>query len=952
MKRFMNLYFLSNAFIIIRGFLNRQITVLTLAVVLLSFGVTSISYADNKDQPHFHGRNRTRSVAENKQYKLVGDPVSAHSLGSHHRYVLGGTDAESFEIDENDGQLKTSVRLNYEVKSSYTVTVTIQSGSLNQQSEIDYTDRGSVTVTIDVDDRNDPPAFSEGHPAIRYIDEHSPAGVNIGEPFIATDEDGDSLEYYPVVYGAFAELDYLVNLDGDTGQLTTGTDGGFDYEGRSTFILNISAYDGNGGSGQQRVEIRVNDLVEIEIPDTNLRAAIQKAFNITNGRTPTENEMLTLTSLTATRSDISTLSGLQFAENLETLSIWVNDISDGELQYVSELENLKTLLLGDNNITDISELAELTKLEKLGLANNSIEAIPVSNAGNSIFENFTNLTSLRLDGNQISDISSLSVLTGLTHLYLSGNPIEDFSALAGMTVLTDFDLTWVSDENLASAIRTKLGLAKDTVLTPERLAELTSLNAIQSKITSLEGLEYATNLEKLIIWGNNITSDQMTYLSGLTALKRLNLGDNEISDFSDLLNLTSLEMLGLAGNGGITDITGLSSLSNLKRLILRRTSIKDIEEISQLTSLETLHLQDNISMSDITPLAGLVKLKELNLSGNEISDVSALRDLVNLEALYVSAKFVNTNKISDVSALSGLIKLKHLSLGSHSISDVAPLYGLVNLISLDLKDNSIADVSPLRELVGLEKLFIAGNPILDTSPLYPLTQQDPPVAIDITVSQYALWDVNEDGSVDATDSALVMAAIGQSGEDIVNLRTDVNGDDTVDNADLTLVTENFDTVENAAPAARSSITNLLDAATLASLDRDVLQAELEILRAESDGSAKYRNAIALLEAVLAATRPEETLLLANYPNPFNPETWLPYHLANASDVRITIYDARGSVVRRLELGHQTAGYYTSRSRAAYWDGKNAIGESVASGIYFYQLEADNMSFLRKMLILK
>ena len=316
------------------------------------------------------------------------------------------------------------------------------------------------------------------------------------------------------------------------------------------------------------------------------------------------------------------------------------------------------------------------------------------------------------------------------------------------------------------------------------------------------------------------------------------------------------------------------------------------------------------------------------------------------------AKFVNTNKISDVSALSGLIKLKHLSLGSHSISDVGPLYGLVNLLSLDLKNNSIADVSPLRELVGLEKLFIAGNPILDTSPLYPLTQQDPPVAIDITVSQYALWDVNEDGSVDATDSALVMAAIGQSGEDIVNLRTDVNGDDTVDNADLTLVTENFDTVENAAPAARSGITNLLDAATLASLDRDVLQAQLEILRAESDGSAKYRNAIALLEAFLAATRPEETLLLANYPNPFNPETWLPYHLANASDVRITIYDARGSVVRRLELGHQTAGYYTSRSRAAYWDGKNAIGESVASGIYFYQLEADNMSFLRKMLILK
>ena len=97
---------------------------------------------------------------------------------------------------------------------------------------------------------------------------------------------------------------------------------------------------------------------------------------------------------------------------------------------------------------------------------------------------------------------------------------------------------------------------------------------------------------------------------------------------------------------------------------------------------------------------------------------------------------------------------------------------------------------------------------------------------------------------------------------------------------------------------------------------------------------------------------EQTHLLANYPNPFNPETWIPYQLANPSDVQITIYDTRGSIVRRLKLGHQREGYYTSRSRAAYWDGRNAIGEPIASGIYFYQLKADNRSFLRKMVILK
>ena len=98
--------------------------------------------------------------------------------------------------------------------------------------------------------------------------------------------------------------------------------------------------------------------------------------------------------------------------------------------------------------------------------------------------------------------------------------------------------------------------------------------------------------------------------------------------------------------------------------------------------------------------------------------------------------------------------------------------------------------------------------------------------------------------------------------------------------------------------------------------------------------------------------PSETTLSANYPNPFNPETWIPYQLSNTSDVKITIYDTRGTVVRQLELGHQPAGYYTNRSRAAYWDGRNDFGERVSSGLYFYQLKTDNMSLLRKMVILK
>ena len=93
--------------------------------------------------------------------------------------------------------------------------------------------------------------------------------------------------------------------------------------------------------------------------------------------------------------------------------------------------------------------------------------------------------------------------------------------------------------------------------------------------------------------------------------------------------------------------------------------------------------------------------------------------------------------------------------------------------------------------------------------------------------------------------------------------------------------------------------------------------------------------------LLTSLTPEKTKLLANYPNPFNPETWIPYHLAKPAEVTLTIYAASGKIVRSLVLGHQEAGIYKSRSRAAYWNGRNEVGEPVASGIYFYTLTAED-----------
>ena len=100
------------------------------------------------------------------------------------------------------------------------------------------------------------------------------------------------------------------------------------------------------------------------------------------------------------------------------------------------------------------------------------------------------------------------------------------------------------------------------------------------------------------------------------------------------------------------------------------------------------------------------------------------------------------------------------------------------------------------------------------------------------------------------------------------------------------------------------------------------------------------------------TETQPTALLSNYPNPLNPETWIPYQLSAAAEVTVTIHSSDGKLVRTLELGQMPAGAYSDKERAAYWDGRNAQGEPVASGVYFYTLTAGDFSATRKMVIRK
>ena len=304
--------------------------------------------------------------------------------------------------------------------------------------------------------------------------------------------------------------------------------------------------------------------------------------------------------------------------------------------------------------------------------------------------------------------------------------------------------------------------------------------------------------------------------------------------------------------------------------------------------------------------------------------------------------------------------LQRANLNGTSIEELKAFTGGVPLgIAIDSSDNKIY----WTKLSKIQRTNLAGRSVIDV-----VTGLTRPSAIALgvaaspepaaqttrrtqttqttqtTPTTYSKYDVNRDGSVNNADTKAVAGAVGQSGAAITNPRTDVDGSSMVDVTDLILVIANLDD-DVAAPAIGVDLTAM-------DLDFDRVQEQIEVLLASGDRSHAAQRALMYLQHLLASARPDATVLLANYPNPFNPETWIPYHLATSTDVKINIYNAQGILVRALTLGHQSAGYYTSRSRAAYWDGRNALGERVASGIYFYQLQADEISPLRKMVILK
>ena len=214
---------------------------------------------------------------------------------------------------------------------------------------------------------------------------------------------------------------------------------------------------------------------------------------------------------------------------------------------------------------------------------------------------------------------------------------------------------------------------------------------------------------------------------------------------------------------------------------------------------------------------------------------------------------------------------------------------------------------------------------------------------DVMIATAVLGDLNGDGMVNIQDIMLIAASFGASDEN----DADLNGDGVVNIQDLVLIANALGNAAGAPSAHALSAAQVEQWLRLAKREASRMIQTLDF-----PGRFSYERGILVLEQLLRTLAPQETVLLANYPNPFNPETWIPYQLAKPADVSISVYSTDGKLVRTLELGHQPVGIYESRSRAAYWDGRNALGEPVASGVYFYTLTTGDFTATRKMLIRK
>ncbi len=667
-------------------------------------------------------------------------------------------------------------------------------------------------------------------------------------------------------------------------------------------------------------------------------------------------------------SDLSPLAGLAKLRHFLT---WGNPISD--LSPLAGLTQLETLDICGSKASDISPLAKLTALKELYLVGNDISDV-------SPLSGLTNLKRLSLERNSISDVSSLVPLINLKWLGLHHNSISDFSPLAELSETTiisrafnpgvptggpkiEGPWSWVTvpgerldgkTDLLAEASAGTIteqqaatnGVIKgesvgNNLWTQGKIAPSGDMNIVD--MLDEIGSEANNDKKNRIIYGSIVLdspreqSPNMFFGTGGRVKIWLNGGlvyqsliwrsrHGQVFNYHDFLSVTLKQgtntLLVAIDDAGTGWWSGFFGFEEGTEYTVSTASTKT--RVEYVFSKPQIHVDDTFTLD-------LSAANVQNLAGWQF-DIAF--DPTVVEAVEVNegdflktgggATFFQKGTIDNTTGK--ITKLSSARLGEDGVS------GKGTLLSVTFTAKTTGQTQ--LKLENFQLAAITGVSI-----------PAGPHEVVITVErQLATGDVNRDGQVNILDMVLVARHFGKTVP--ANSEIDMNGDGVVNIQDLIIVAQHLgESTTSAAPL-------IFAVDDIEGIDPAMIQAWIEQAQIENDGSIAFQQGIANLERLLALFIPEETALLHNYPNPFNPETWIPYQLSEPAEVTLRIYAVNGSLIRTLAFGQMPAGIYQTRTRAAFWDGKNNVGESVASGVYFYTLTAGDFNATRKMLIRK
>ena len=678
-------------------------------------------------------------------------------------------------------------------------------------------------------------------------------------------------------------------------------------------------------------------------------------------------------------SDITPLAGLV---NLEELNM--HDCPVADISPLGNLTKLRVLIMdgGDRkaHIPNMLPLAKLTNLEELDIGNCGVSDL-------SGAERLTQLRVLTADHSQISDISPLAGLINLHELRFQHNKISDVSALVGLVNLRELNISHNSVHDISPlfqlpncqlVLHDNPGSPKQGPIIEGPWLWVYAPGETLDSNWNVDGLSHASGgtVTEIGVSTHGATAGNSVGDEVWTSHRLPTTGKDNIRDMlgrndelhgivygnillhspmeqSTIIHHRTFQRVKVWLNGEAIyqrDRMGRSeefpeffpvTLQQGKNVLLIATDVQNNGEPSHTF----FGFEDSTEYTIINPGVGYTISETpihfgdtftLDFLAESVFDMAGWQFDIDFDPAALEAVDVREGDFLKTGGGSTFFQTGRID------NKIGKITGLNTAL---LSDSGVSGTGTILQVTFKAKTEGETSLDLDNFLLGSFTGRNiaaGPLEFTFTIKeQLLIGDVNRDGVVNILDLIRVARQLGKSVPS--DSPVDINGDGVVNIFDLTLVAQGIGkTTDAAAPAIA---TGRADAATI--------EAWIAGARLVDDGSIAFRQGIQNLQNLLASLFiPQETALLANYPNPFNPETWIPYQLAAPAEVTLTIYDMNGAAVRRLAIGHQAAGMYQSRNRAAYWDGRNGRGESVASGLYFYTLRAGEFTATRKMLIRK